>query len=217
MARTNKGTLIAEGAYTYFHGDASTGHETWRLDKLAHGGLVFTSRVELTAPKTSTLNLVFEATQSWAPVSLSARLDAEGKSLTSEQRAAGAQWQAHIEPHGGTAQDLAVEFSPKHEIGFLSPAFLTATLFRLNLQVGQSREVDAVVIDPTTFAPRAAKLKYACATEERIDVPAGNFAAWHYTANEDNFWADRSGVVLLYQTGAGGTMKLARYRRIERR
>jgi len=106
MARTNKGTLIAEGAYTYFHGDASRGHETWRLDKLAHGGLVFTSRVELTSPQTSTLDLTFEASQNWAPVRVSTRREAEGKSLTSEQRATGRQWQARIEPRGETAQEL---------------------------------------------------------------------------------------------------------------
>jgi len=217
MPTPNKGTLIAEGAYTYQHGDTSTGHETWRLDKLAHGGLVFTSRIELTSPNTATLNLTFEATQSWAPVRFSARLDAAGRTLTSEQRTAGGQWQARIEPRGEPAQELALDFGAKHEVESASPVFLTATLFRQNLQVGQSREVDAILIDSTTFAPHAAKLKYTCVAEEKIEVPAGQFAAWHYTANDDHFWADRNGVVLLYQTATGDTMRLARYRRIERR
>jgi len=85
------------------------------------------------------------------------------------------------------------------------------------LQVGLSREIDVIAIDPTTFGPRAAKLTYACIAEEKMEVPAGKFTAWHYTANEDHFWADRNGAVLLYQTPAGDMMKLARYRRIERR
>ncbi len=217
MPSTNKGTVIAEGAYTYHYGESSTGHETWQLTKLAHGGLVFTSRIEMTSPQASTLSLTFEATQNWTPIHFSARLETEGKSLTSEQHAAGTQWLARIEPRGGHAQDLALDNSGKPELKFASPLFLTPTLFRLNLQVGQSRELDAIVIDEGTFAPRAAKLKYTCIAEEQVEVPAGKFAAWHYTENESNFWADRNGVVLLYETATGDTSKLARYRRIERR
>jgi hypothetical protein len=217
MPTTNKGTVVTEGAYTYHHGDTSTGRETWQLSKLAHGGLVYSSRVEMTSPQAATLSFSFEVTQHWAPVRFAARLDAGGNTLTSEQRAVGAQWQARIEPHGGAAQDLALDFSAKHEISFISPVVLTPLLYRSNLQVGQSREVDAILIDPGTLAPRAAKLKYTCVAEEETEVPAGKFAAWHYTEGETQFWADRNGVVLLYQVATGDAMKLARYRRIERR
>lgn len=217
MPKPNQGILVTEGAYTYHNGEASTGHEAWQLMKLAHGGLVFTSRVETTSPKVSTLNFTFEVTQHWAPVYFSARMDTEGKTLTSEQRAAGAQWQARLEPRGGDAQGLAVDFSAKHEVGFGSPVFLTPVLYRLNLQVGQAREVDAIAIDPATLAPHAVKQKYTCLAEEKIEVPAGQFSAWRYTEGENQFWADRNGIVLLYQAATGDTIKLARYRRVERR
>ena len=217
MATTNKGTVITEGAYTYHHGDTSTGRETWQLSKLAHGGLVFSSRIEMTSPQAATVTFSYELSQHWAPVRFSARRDADAKTLTSEQRAVGTQWQARIEPHGGEAQDLALDFTPKHELRFVSPLVFAPILFRSNLQVGQSREIDTIVIDPTTFVPRAAKSKYTCVAEEEIEVPAGKFTAWHYTVDEDKFWADRNGVVLLYQAASGDTMKLARYRRIERR
>ena len=217
MPAPNKGTVVTEGAYTYQHGDVPTGRETWQLMKLAHGGLVFSSRIETTAPQAATLNYTFEVTQHWAAVRWTARLDAEGKTLTSEQRVAGAQWQARIEPRGGEAQDLALDFSPKHEISFASPLVVTAALYRLNLQVGQSREVAAIAIDPTTFIPSAATQTFSCVAEEKIQVPAGKFSAWHYTVGENHFWADRNGVVLLYQNAAGDAINLARYRRIEHR
>ncbi len=217
MPGPNKGTVITEGAYIFQHGDASTGRETWQLMKLAHGGIVFSSRIELTAPQAATLNYTFEVTQHWAPVSLTARLDAEDKTVTTEQHVAGAQWQARVEPRGGDAQDLALDLTPKHEISFASPLILTAALYRLNLQVGQSREVDVIVIDPSTFVPSAAKRTFSCAAEEKIEVPAGKYTTWQYKEGENQFWADRNGVVLLYQNAAGDATKLARYRRIERR
>ena len=217
MPGPNKGTVVTEGAYTYQRGDAATGHETWQLTKLAHGGFVFSSRVETTSPQAATLNYTFEVTQHWAPVRFTARRDADGKTMTTEQRAAGAQWQARVEPHGGDAQDLALDFSPKHEISFASPLILTAALYRLNLQVGQSREVDVIAIDPTTFVPSAAQRAFTCAVEEKVDVPAGKYSAWQYKEGENQFWADRNGIVLQYQNAAGEVIQLARYRRIDRR
>ncbi len=225
-----KGTLIADGMYTLHRGNASTGTENWRLEKLAHGGLVFTSRAELTRPKPIKWNFTFEISQHWSPVRFSIRLDADGKALASDQRVQGAQWSAHIETRQDKAKDSAMDFSNKHEVYFPSPLFNAVTLVRLNLQVGQSRDVDAVVINLLTLEPRAVRQTYACAAEEKIQVPAGNFSAWHYTVQtahedvsspsapaENNFWADRHGIVLLYQSASGDEVKLARYRRIERR
>jgi hypothetical protein len=217
MAPTNKGTVIAEGAYTYQHGDKLTGHESWQLSKQAHGGLVYSSRIELAEPRVETLSFSLEISQHWAPVQFAARIDKEGNTLTTEQRAIEGQWQARIEPHGGNSQEIALDFSAKHEISFFSPVVLTPILYRSNLQVGKSLELDTVTIDPATLVPHAAKQTYTCAAEEKITVPAGHFAAWHYTQGENQFWADRNGVVLLYQSAAGDAMKLARYRRIERR
>ncbi len=224
-----KGTLIAEGAYTLQRGQAATGNETWQLSKLAHGGLVFTSRAELTRPKPIKWNFTFEISQHWSPVRFSIRLDADGKTIASDQRAQGAQWRAHIEAREGEAKDSTIDFGNK-QVYFPSPLFSAVTLVRLNLQVGQAREVDALVINLLTLEPRAVKQTYTCVAEEKIQVPAGNFSAWRYTvqtAREDasspsapadnNFWADRHGIVLLYQSASGDEMKLARYRRIERR
>ncbi|HEX7588015.1 MAG TPA: putative glycolipid-binding domain-containing protein [Anaerolineae bacterium] len=217
MATTNKGTVIAEGAYIYEHDDAPTGSEAWQLSKLAHGGLIYSSRVEMTAPRAETLSYSLEISQHWAPVQFTARIDAEGKTLTTEQRVVEGQWQARIEPHGGTLQEVVLDFSAKHEISFFSPVVLTPTLYRSNLQVGKSLELDTVTIDSVTLVPRATKQSYTCVAEEKINVPAGSYAAWHYTQGENKFWADRNGVVLLYQSATGDATKLARYRRIERR
>jgi hypothetical protein len=217
MATTNKGALVTEGAYTYEHGNMSTGHESWQLSKQAHGGLVFSSRIEMTAPHAETLSFSLEISQHWAPVQFSARLDAEGKTLTTEQRLVEGQWQARIVPHGEEAQAVTLDFSARHEIGFISPVVLTPTLYRSNLQVGKSLDVDTVTIDSDTLVPHAAKQSYTCIAEEKITVPAGQYAAWHYSQGENQFWADRNGVVLLYQSATGDAIKLARYRRIERR
>lgn len=222
-----KGQLIAEGTYTFHRGEVSSGRETWQLSKLAHGGLSFNSRAEMTLPQPSTRSFTFEITQRWAPVLLSIRVDADGKVVTSEQRAEGAQWRAHVEPRGEQARDHTLDFSTQHAVSFASPLFNAVTLVRLNLQVGQSCETDAVTIDLPTLEPRAVKQKYVCAAEEKTKVPAGSFSAWHYTMHtertdapapeENHFWADRHGIVLLYQSADGAVMKLARYRRIEQR
>lgn len=248
-----KGTLIAEGVYTLHHGQTATGNETWQLSKLEHGGLVFTSRAELTRPKPLKWNFTFEISQHWSPVLFSIHLDTDGKALASDQRVQGAQWRAHIEARGrksspdqrvrvalsnqagddlreDQAKESTIDFSNKHEVYFPSPLFNAVTLVRLNLQVGQSRDVDAVVINLLTLEPRPVKHTYACAAEEKTLVPAGNFSSWRYTVQtaregtsspgapaENNFWADRHGIVLLYQSSSGDEARLARYRRIERR
>ncbi len=217
MATTNKGTVVVEGAYTYEHADRPSGHESWQLSKQAHGGLVYASRIEMTAPRAETLSFSLEISQNWAPVQFIARIDVDGKTLTTQQHAVEGQWQARIGLHGGEAQEVALDFSAKHEIGFVSPVVLTPTLYRSNLQVGKSLEIDTIKIDHATFVPNPAKETYTCIAEEKIKVPAGQYAAWRYAQGENQFWADRSGVVLLHQSASGDAIKLVRYRRIERR
>lgn len=220
---TIKGQLIAEGAYAFQRGDASLGHATWQFSKLAHGGLLFDSQVTLTHAPPSTHHFTYEVTQHWLPEMFTIRVDADGKTHTSEQRAAGTKWNARVEPRGEPAREYAVEFSPQHEVTFDSPLFATVSLVRLHLPVGQSREVDAVSIDFGTLEPRAVKLTFACVAEEKTEVPAGNFSAQHYTAKtggaegEDNIWTDRNGIVLRFQAANGDVANLTRYRRIERR
>ncbi len=218
-----KGQLIAEGTYTFQRGETSIGHATWQFSKLAHGGLLFDSHVTLTHAPPSTHHFTYEVTQHWLPESFTIRVDADGKTYTSEQRAAGTKWNARVEPRDEPAREYAVEFSPQHEVTFDSPLFATVSLVRLHLPVGQSREVDAVSIDFGTLEPRAVKLTFACVAEEKFEVPAGKFAAQHYTVKtggaegEDNIWTDRNGIVLQYQSANGDVAELTRYRRIERR
>ncbi len=222
-----KGTLIADGAFTLHHGNTDTGVENWRLEKLAHGGLVFSSNAELARPKPLKWNYTFEINQHWAPVRFTIHLDLDGKSLASEQRADDAAWRVRVTPNGEEPKDSAVAFSNKHEVYFPSPLFNAVTLVRLNLLVGKSSDVETVVLNLFTLEPRPAKQNYACAAEEQVEVPAGKFSAWHYTVRtaredggaptENSFWADRHGTVLRYASASGDEVKLARYRRIERR
>ncbi len=222
-----KGQLISEGAYTFHQGDETIGHETWQITRLARAGLLITSSAELARPNALKWNLNYDISQHYAPVQLSIHIDAEGKSIASEQHAADAQWIARTQTHGEEPVERAVAFSPKHEVDFPSALFNAVTLVRLNLQVGQSSSFNVVYIDTPTLEPQSVTQKYACIAEEKIVVPAGTFSAWHYTMHteregasaqpaENNFWADRHGIVLLYQAADGLTMKLARYKRIER-
>lgn len=222
-----KGTLIAEGIYTLHHGNTSTGTENWRLEKLAHGGLVLSSNAELSRPKALKWNFTFEINQHWAPVRFTIHLESDGKLLASEERAEGANWQVRLTPHGEAPKDSTMPFSGKHEVYFPSPLFNSVTLVRLNLQVGKAADVETIVLNLLTLEPRAAKQNYTCAAEEQVEVPAGKFSAWRYTVQtarddagtptENSFWADRHGTVLRYVSASGDEAKLARYRRIERR
>lgn len=222
-----KGTLIADGVYTHHHGNTDTGTENWRLEKLAHGGLVLSSNAELSRPKSLKWNFTFEINQHWAPVRFNAHLDSDGKTLASEQYADGAVWRVRVTSHGQEPKDSTLAFSGKHEVYFPSPLFNSVTLVRLNLLVGKAADVETVVLNLLTLEPRAAKQNYACAAEERVEVPAGKFSAWRYavrTARDDggaptenSFWADRHGTVLRYASASGDEVKLSHYRRIERR
>ena len=223
----SKGTLIADGSYTLHRGNTNTGTESWRLEKLAHGGLFFSSNAELARPKALKWNFTFEINQHWAPVRFTIHLDTEGKSIASEQHGDGALWRARVTAQGETPKDPSIAFSPKHEVYFPSPLFNAATLIRLNLPVGKSSDIETVVLNLLSLEPRAAKQNYACTAEEKVEVPAGNFSAWRYTLRtiredggaptENNFWADRNGIVLRYTSASGDETTLARYRRIERR
>lgn len=223
MPGANKGALVAEGAYTYHRGDASTGHEAWRLEKLAHGGMTFESEIDLTAPAARQIQFTYEVTQQWAPVRVGLKIEGEGQFRTAEHRVVGGSWQATLETHGDKPTESAVAFGVKTEIEFLSPVFATPSLYRLNLQVGKSVTADVIAIDAASLAPAAVKRTIRCVGEEKTEVPAGKYSAWHYSiqtegaAGEDQFWADRNGVVLLFQTAGGDSIKLARYRRIDRR
>lgn len=222
-----KGTLIADGTYTHHHGNSNTGTEHWRLEKLAHGGLTFSSEADLTRPKALKWNFTFEINQHWAPVRFNIHLEADGKSLASEQHADGAVWHIRLIPHGEQPKDSTIPFSGKHEVYFPSPFFNSVTLVRLNLLVGKSADVETVVLNLLTLDARAAKQNYACAAEEAVEIPAGKFSAWRYTVTtlredggaptENSFWADRQGIVLRYASASGDEIKLARYRRIDRR
>ncbi|MCL4394632.1 MAG: hypothetical protein M1482_07490 [Chloroflexi bacterium] len=218
-----KGTLIAEGAYSYESSESATGHESWSLEKLGHGGLVITTHGERNVPS-ARFQFTFELTQNWVPVQFSARIDSGDRTLITGQRVVDARWLARVESPGQEPVEAALDFTPKHEISYPSPVFEMAALYRLNLQVGQSSpEIDAIAIDGSTLVARTAKRQVSCVAEEKIEVPAGEFVAWRYSIKtadsqaQDEFWADRNGIVLLFKGADGHVAKLLRRRRVERR
>ncbi len=218
-----KGQLIAEGTYVTARGAETVERETWQLSQIAHGVMLFTNRAETSQPQARTWSFTYEITPNWDPVSVTIRVDADGKTTTSEQRAEGARYTAHIEPRGETARDLALDFGAQHQLIFPSPVFIAVALVRLNLQVGQSRDADGVEITLPTLEPRAVKAHYECTAEEKVAVPSGEFSTWHYTRRAQDaetasdYWADRHGIVLQARSADGSETKLTHYRRIERR
>lgn len=224
-----RGQTVAEGAYTTLRNDETVGHETWLLSKMAHSGLLFTSHEEETGSQPMSWNLSYQLTQHWVPTNLTVRTEKANQTLSSEQQIEGARYVARIESHGAEPREVTLEWNGKSQVDFPSPIFAAVTLIRLNLQVGQSQTVDAVLVTPQSLEPRRAKQVYTCVAEEKVEVPAGAFSAWHYTVRtgdeanapaegpEVHFWADRHGIVLLQQEQDGREVKLTRYRRTDRR
>lgn len=217
-----KGQPIAEGTYTTSRGPETIRHETWQLARMAHGA-VLTSKAEILQPQPMTWSFDYTVTQNWVPAQFSIHLTVDGKTIASDQRIQAAQYVARTKPAGQESNDQTVDFDSKSQLDYDSPLFTVVTLFRLNLQVGQTAEVDAVRIAIPELEPRRVKLKYVCVAEESIEIPAGKFSAWHYTVGTDgesaesHFWADRNGIVLQYRYGNGDETKITRYRRIDRR
>ncbi|MBI4789550.1 MAG: putative glycolipid-binding domain-containing protein [Chloroflexi bacterium] len=218
----NKGQPVAEGAYITTRGEETVRRETWQLARMARG-LIFTARAEQIQPQPATWNFDYTLTQNWDPAEFSIHREAEGQTLASEQRVQGARYSARITPRGGEPKEYTLEISAKHQLDFPSPLFTAVTLIRLNLQVGQTREVDAVRVVLPAFEPQIVAQKYTCAGEEPLQVPAGRFTAWRYVTStagdpaEAQLWADRHGIVLQYRFADGSETRLARYRRIDRR
>ncbi len=223
-----KGKLIAEGTNQFFTNGANTGHEQWQISQLGHGGILLTSRAEFTAPHPvapgkQTWNFTYEVDRSWSPVSLSIRLEREGQMLTTTQRAEADRWVAQVESAGET-KNYELPFSNQHEVDFGSSLFNTVTLLRTRLPVGSSRELDVIFVMPDSLIPNPDRQLYECLAEEKTQVPAGNFSALKYrmthpgkeNARVNEFWADRSGIVVLYKS-QGDEIQLTHYRRNERR
>ncbi len=238
-----RGQPLAEGTYTVTRDDTQVGRETWQLTKKAHGGLLFSSTAERTQAQPIHWDLTYEVTQHWTPEALSIHFRSDGQEQASEQHFEGTRYIAMTRPAGSPEADQVVrilELNARQPVEFPSPIFTAVTLVRLNLQVGQTQPIDAVEVTAPTLEPRMRKLVYTCLNEEKIQVPAGSFSAWHYVRKESNdegktegapasdteaqpvsiethFWADRHGIVLLEQRPDGDVVRLARYRRTERR
>lgn len=220
-----RGQLTTEGTYITLRGDETVGRETWQLAKLGHSGLLFTSHAEQSLPEPSNWNISYELTQNWVPVLVSIHLNVKDKAIAGEHRIDGARYQVKIEPRGEAPKEATLEFGPQTQVVFISPFSTAVALVRLNLPVGQTRPVQAVVVDSQTLEPRLVAQTYSCTEEDKVTVPAGQFAAGHYVvrtgaegeAPEAHFWADRNGIVLQYRSPDGSETKLTRYRRIERR
>lgn len=218
-----RGQPVAEGTYVTTRNGEVARRETWQLAKMAHKGLVFSSRAEQFKPQGTHWNFSYTITQHWEPVSLSIHLEGNDSTIASEQRFQGKEYQVRIEPRGGEPKESRLDLDNAHELAFPSPVFTAVTLFHLGLQVGQSREVQSVAVSLPSLEARSEKFKYTCVAEEQVQIPAGAFAAWHYTVEGNDgdgqihFWADRTGTILKQKHSDGAETELTRYRRIERR
>ena len=223
-----KGKLLTEGTNQFFTDQVERGRETWQISQLGHGGILITSRAEFSAPhpvapQGGSWNLTYEVDRAWSPVSLTLRVEQEGHVLNSTQRVAGDRWVAEID-NAGQVASYELPFSNKHEVDFGSTLFNSVTLLRARLPVGASRDLDVIFVQPDSLVPAAVKQRYECLVEEKVQVQAGSYRALKYqltlpaeaTARAYEFWADHAGIVLLYQSQSD-EIRLARYRRIERR
>lgn len=236
-----RGQPIAEGMYAITRKETAIGRETWQLAKMAHSGLLFTSTAEWTEAPPLRWNVKYEVTTHWISEALSVHLNTDGEERASEQHYEGTRYISTTRPAGpGEETTRILELSSRRPIEFPSPIFTAVTLVGLNLLVGQSQPVDTVRVKMPTLEPSLVKLVYTCLKEEKIEVPAGSFSAWHYVrteiheagagqetqtsdteskpvSQETHFWADRHGIVLLEQRPDGDTVQLTRYRRMEHR
>lgn len=168
-------------------------------------------------------SVTYEVDRAWSPVSLAIRLERDGHVTTTTQRVEEDRWVAQTE-NGGEVKNYDLPFSNQHEVDFGSTLFNTITLLRTRLPVGSARDLDVIFVEPTALVPTAERQRYECLAEEKVPVPAGTFPAVKYrmtypgkeNAGIYDFWADHAGIVLLYQLPEG-EIKLARYRRNERR
>lgn len=223
-----KGKLLAEGTNQFFSRGANNGHEQWQISQLGHGGILLTSRAAFTAPhlvapQAQGWSLTFEVDRAWSPVSLSIRLEQDGQVTTTTQRVEGKNWVAQIE-RGGEVRNYELPFTNQHEVDFGSTLFNTVTLLRARLPVGSARDLDVIFVEPASLVPTANRQRYECLVEDKVQVPAGNFPGLQYRmtypgeegAGVYDFWADHSGIILMYQSQSD-EIKLERYRRNERR
>ncbi len=221
-----KGQLMAEGTYQWSVDGTQTGRETWQISQLGHGGIIVASRAEFTTPNASNWNLTFELDRSWSPLSLTVHVATEGQALASRQHREEDRWLAEVES-GGQTSTYEQPFSSAHEVDFGSPLFNTVTLLRTRLPVGASRDLDVVFIPTDSLVPTADRQRYECLAEEKAQGPAGSYPGFKYrmthpdreNARANEFWADRHGVIVDYQSRNGTLieMGLARYRQITRR
>ncbi len=211
-----RGVLVAEGTYHYLEGENDLGRETWQLSRLGHGGHVFDVRTDFLRPHAQSWVVTYELSAKWAPRGVTLRSEHDHQIMRAEHRAQGKQWRARVNSPAG-AQDFALDFSPKHEVVFVSPIFASVVLVRLALNTGQSREVDGIAIQSGSLAPLAEKQMWFCVAEEKAQVPAGSFDAYKFEIKNPagnsvaQLWSDSRGIVLRVLTADQREIRLTNY------
>ena len=100
------------------------------------------------------------------------------------------------------------------EIGYNSPLFLTAMLWRHPLVVGQSAELRMAQLDRVTFEPAWESLQIDYQADELHETRFGLRDMARYRvgfgarSQPGHLWCDRTGIVFDYAAPAGGGFKL---------
>lgn len=202
------------GAWDLFSGADLVGRETWRLGR-AGGARQYHATIARTAPVEHTQTLRLDLTGDHLPAALAIHVDLPGGSETVAGEFAPGRWTFRIR-RTGVEVVHEVEADPASHLDYLSPVFNTATLLRLDLDVGEEDDIVAVYLEPVgpaSFTPRLVRQRYERLSDGAITVVAGTFAAERYRyTNLETGWtgeiaADEFGTVLRYP----GVCELASY------
>jgi hypothetical protein len=112
--------------------------------------------------------------------------------VSSDRAKASACWR-----HAGEVKEKWLAWREDIELDYFSPLFNMATVWRSQLQPGQSRSFDCLFLDPVTFKPEMMKQIYANCGQERHSTRFGSEI--HFT----NFWCDDDGVLFDFVSSSG--------------
>jgi hypothetical protein len=117
-------------------------------------------------------------------------------------------WQFKFETH---RRELA--WRDDMEINYRSPLLNMVTVWRSQLQSGQSRTFDVLHLDDVSFKPTWTKQTYTRLEDEVRDTEFGRQTLTHYRINFENktisdFWCDTEGVLFHLHSQNGSGFKL---------
>lgn len=117
--------------------------------------------------------------------------------------------------HKADIHEKSVAWRDDIEIDWLTPLCNMVTVWRSELQPGQSRAFDAFLLDEVTFKPTAMKQVYLRLTDERHPTRFGEMSLHHYQMDFGgqaqrftHFWCDDDGVLYDFVAADGFGFKL---------